>query len=213
MATPKERIRYTVEEYLAMERVSDIRHEYLDGYVYAMAGESESHGIITSNLVIEIGTRLKGSGCRTFDKDTKVQSGEVPKTKSSSQPKDLFSYPDILVVCGERKYLDEYKDVLINPTVIIEVLSPSTGEFDRGEKFIRYRTYLASLQDYLVVAQDKPLIERYSRQANGLWVIAETVSDLAGTIHLPSINCVVPLAEIYEGIVFPEPSEIDDNQP
>ena len=85
MATPKERIRYTVAEYLALERASDVRHEYLDGYVYAMAGESEAHGIITSNLVIEIGSRLKGSGCRTFDKDTKVQSGELPQTKRPYQ--------------------------------------------------------------------------------------------------------------------------------
>lgn len=210
MATPKERIRYMVEEYLAMERASDIRHEYLDGYVYAMAGESEEHGIITSNLVIEIGSRLKGSGCRTFDKDTKVLSGEVPESKRSSQPKNLFSYPDVLVVCGDRQYLDEYKDVLINPSVIIEVLSPTTGEFDRGEKFIRYRTYLTSLQEYLVVAQDRPLIEGYSRQKNGLWVIAETVSDIAGTIHIPSINCAIPLAEIYEGVVFPRSLEDDD---
>ncbi len=210
MATPKERIRYTVAEYLARERASDIRHEFLDGYVYAMAGESESHGIITSNFVIETGSRLKGSGCRTFDKDTKVQSGEIPTIKSFYQPKNLFSYPDVLVVCGERKYLDEYKDVLINPTIIIEVLSPTTGEFDRGEKFIRYRTYLAALQDYLVVAQDKPLIERYSRQENGLWVIAETISDLVGTIHLPSINCAIPLAEIYEGVIFPKPPIIED---
>lgn len=207
MALPKERIRYTVEEYLAMERASDIRHEFLDGYVYAMAGESEEHGIITNNLNGLLWQNLRGSGCRTFDKDTKVQSGEIPKIKPVYQPKNLFSYPDVLVVCGERKYLDEYKDVLINPTVIIEVLSPTTGEYDRGEKFIRYRTYLATLQDYIVVAQDKPLLERFSRQENGLWVIAETVSDLADTIHIPSINCAIPLAEIYEGIVFPEPPE------
>ena len=211
MALPKERIRYTVEQYLAMERASDIRHEYLDGYVYAMAGESEEHGIISSNLTIEIGLRLKGSGCRIFEKDTKVQSGEVPKIKSFYQPKNLFSYPDLLVVCGERKYLDEYKDVLTNPNVIIEVLSPTTGEYDRGEKFIRYRTYLHSLQDYLVVAQDKPLIERYSRYENDLWVIAETVSDLSATIHIPSINYEIALAEIYEGVIFPPPKETEEN--
>ena len=211
MATPKERVRYTVEQYLEMERASDIRHEFLDGYVYAMAGESEEHGIITANLVIEIGSRLKGSGCRTFDKDTKVQSGEIPQPKPQHQPKNLFSYPDVLVACGERRYLDEHKDVLVNPIVIIEVLSPSTGEFDRGEKFIRYRTYLTTLQDYLVVAQDKPLIERYSRQDNGLWVIAETVRELTNTIHIPSINCTIPLAEIYEGVVFPAPPEEDQS--
>lgn len=212
MATPKERIRYTVEQYLAMERASDVRHEFLDGYVYAMAGESEAHGIVTNNFNGLLWQTLKGSGCRTFDKDTKVQSGEVPQIKSIYQPKNLFSYPDVLVVCGERKYLDDYKDVLINPTVIIEVLSPTTGEFDRGEKFIRYRTYLASLQDYIVVAQDKPLIERYSRQADGLWVIAETVSDLSGMLHLPSINCAIPLAEIYEGVIFPEPPATEDSE-
>ena len=211
MALPKEYIRYTVEQYLAMERASDIRHEYLDGYVYAMAGESEEHGIISSNLTIEIGLRLKGSGCRIFEKDTKVQSGEVPKIKSFYQPKNLFSYPDLLVVCGERKYLDEYKDVLINPNVIIEVLSPTTGEYDRGEKFIRYRTYLHSLQDYLVVAQNKPLIERYSRYENDLWVIAETVSDLSATIRIPSINYEIALAEIYEGVIFPPPKETEES--
>lgn len=211
MATPKEKNRYSVEEYLAMERASDIRHEYLDGYVYAMAGESEEHGIITNNLNGLLWQTLKGSSCRTFDKDTKVQSGGVPKKKTTSQPKDLFSYPDVLVVCGERKYLDEYKDVLTNPTLIIEVLSPSTGEFDRGEKFIRYRTYLTSLQDYLVVAQNQPLIERFSRQENGLWVIAETVRDLAATIQIPSLNCVLPLAEIYTDIVFPPPVEDDES--
>ncbi len=211
MATPKERIRYTVEQYLAMERASDIRHEFLDGYVYAMAGESEEHGIITNNFNGLLWTRLRGSGCRTFDKDTKVQSGEIPKIKTVHQPKNLFSYPDILVVCGERKYLDEYKDVLVNPTIIIEVLSPTTGEYDRGEKFICYRTYLHSLQDYLVVAQDKPLIERYSRYENDLWVIAETVSDLSATIQIPSINYEIALAEIYEGVIFPPPKETEEN--
>ncbi len=209
MATPKERIRYSVEEYLTMERASDIRHEYLDGYVYAMAGESEAHGIITNNFNGLLWQSLRGSGCRTFDKDTKVQSGEIPLIKPKYPPKNLFSYPDLLVVCGERKYLDDYKDVLINPTVLIEVLSPTTGEFDRGEKFIRYRTYLATLQDYLVVAQETPLIERYSRQENGLWVIAETVRELIDVIHIPSINCAIPLAEIYEGVVFPESPEED----
>ena len=197
--------RYTIEEYLTLERQSEERHEYLDGIVRTIESTNEWHAIIHSNLVGLLGTQLKSSPCRVFGKGFLIYCGAAPH--------DYFSFPDLSIFHGRPEPYDEHRDVFLNPQIIIEILLPTSEAFDRGEKFIRYRTYLASLQDYLVVAQDKALLERYSRQENCLWVIAETVSDLAGTIHLPSINCVVPLAEIYEGIVFPEPSEPDDNQP
>ena len=134
---------YTEDEYLALERVSQERREYLDGQIYLMAGESEAHGTICTNLTIEVGSQLKGTPCRAFSKDTKVRSGPLPKSRDSAQ--GFYSFPDLLVVCGEAQYLDEHQDVLINPKVIIEVLSPSTEAFDRTEKFARYREHLASL--------------------------------------------------------------------
>ena len=116
----------------------------------------------------------------------------------------LFSYPDLVVVCGTPVYLDEYQHVVLNPQVIIEVLSPSTAAFDRGEKCLRYRTYLQSLTDYLVVAQDKPLIEHHSRQPNGEWSV-KSVTDLADTVTLASIGCTLNLRDVYDRIEFASP--------
>jgi Uma2 family endonuclease len=107
----------------------------------------------------------------------------------------------VLVVCGERLFHDQYKDVLLNPNVIIKVLSPATESFDRGEKFIRYRTWLPSLTDYLLVAQDKPIIEHFRRQANEEWVLA-TYTGLNGRLTIASINCTLALQEVYDGVVF-----------
>ena len=113
-------------------------------------------------------------------------------------------------MCGELKFHDKHRDVLLNPTLIIEVLSPTTEAFDRGEKFIRYRSYLESFTDYVVVAQNKPLVEHYTRQPNGKWEIAATVTDLSESVTLDSIGCVLRLSEIYDRIVFPEPAEDED---
>ena len=168
---------YTEDEYLALERASEERREYLDGQIYLMAGESEAHGTICTNLTAEIAYQLKGRPCRAFSKDTKVRSGPIPKTRYSAQ--GLYSFPDLVVVCGEAQYLDEHQDVLINPKVIIEVLSPTTEAFDRGEKFARYREHLDSLTDYVVVAQSMPLVEHFARQSSGDWVIAATATQLS----------------------------------
>ena len=193
---------YTEDEYLALERASQERREYLDGQIYLMAGESEAHGTICTNLTIEIGLQLKGTPCRAFSKDTKVRSGPVPKTLYSAQ--GLYSFPDLVVVCGEAQYLDEHRDVLINPKVIIEVLSPTTEAFDRGEKFARYREHLDSLTDYVVVAQSQPLIEHFARQSNGEWSIAATATELSDRVAINSIACTLRLSDIYDRIVFSE---------
>jgi Uma2 family endonuclease len=193
---------YTEDEYLALERASQERREYLDGQIYLMAGESVAHGTICTNLTAEIAVQLKGTPCRAFSKDTKVRSGPIPKSRYSAEA--LYSFPDLVVVCGAPQFLDEHRDVLVNPRVIIEVLSPSTEAFDRGEKFLRYREHLDSLTDYVVVAQSTPMVEHFTRQSNGEWVIAATVRDISETVVLDSIGCTLRLSEVYDRIVFPE---------
>jgi Uma2 family endonuclease len=166
-----------------------------------MAGESIEHADISVNLVRELSLQLKGTPCRVWTKDSKVLSG--PAFRSYKSIKGLFSYPDIVVVCGEPLFLDEHRDVLLNPTLIIEVLSPSTESFDRGEKFRRYRTHLASLTDYVQVSQALPLVEHFRRQSNDEWVLS-TISALTGSVQLSSISCSLRMSEIYDRVKFPE---------
>jgi Uma2 family endonuclease len=210
-SVPRSEPVYTVAEYLALERASEERHEYLDGVIYAMAGESPAHGTICTNLSIEVGRQLKGTRCQVWSKDAKVRSGPIPQTSYSA--KGLYSYPDLLIVCGEPQFHDQHSDVLLNPTVIIEVLSPSKEAYDRGEKFLRYRTYLDSLTDYVVVAQSTPLIEHFERKPNGEWVIAATATELSETVTLKSIGCTLRLSEVYDRVVFPAASDDEENSP
>ncbi|QQS49008.1 MAG: Uma2 family endonuclease [Acidobacteriota bacterium] len=128
MALPDSQIPIAIDEYLALERQSEERHEYLDGVIYTMAGESPEHGIITVNLVTLLHSRLRGGPCQTFTRDTKVLCMPDPAARKST--KGLFAYPDLVIVCGERRYHDENRDVLLNPAVIIEVLSETTKEKD-----------------------------------------------------------------------------------
>jgi len=194
MSLPQEQIRYTEDQYLSIERESEERHEYLDGQIFAMAGESPQHGDICTNLAGELRNQLKGKSCRVWTKDSKVRSGPMPKRRDSI--KGLYSYPDAVIICGKPQFLDEYQDVLINPKVIIEVLSPSTEAFDRSEKFRRYRVHNPSLSDYLVVAQDRPSIEHFARQENGQWIIVASADELSESVHIASINCALKLAEV-----------------
>jgi Uma2 family endonuclease len=124
MAAPRSELLYTVDEYLALERAADERHVFLDGRIHAMAGESGEHRDISVNLVGTLYNQLKGTPCRAGTKDTKVRSGPVPH--SGRDASGMFSYPDIVVICGESEYHDAYTDVILNPAVIIEVLSPAT---------------------------------------------------------------------------------------
>jgi len=195
--------RYTEDEYLAIERESEERYQYLDGEILLMAGESPQHADVSTNLTGVFWSLLKGTPCRLWSKDTKVRSGRLPKRGHSI--KGLYSYPDGIIVCGEPQFLDEHQDVLINPKVIIEVLSPTTEAFDCNEKFRRYRTFNPSLTDYLLVAQDKPVIQHFAKRDDGLWVIAASVTDLSGNVHIASVNCTLQLAEVYDRIIFPDP--------
>jgi Uma2 family endonuclease len=195
---------FTIDAYLALERTEEERHEYLDGCVYTMAGESPDHGRICVNLTRRLAAQLDGSGCEVFSKDLKVRCGPLPRPGGSLQ--GLFAYPDLVVVCGTLQFHDQARDVLLNPRVIVEVLSPSTEAFDRGEKFRRYRTWLPTLSDYVLVAQESPLIDHYHRQEVGTWTL-QALEGLQAHLHLETIGCTVPLVEVYDRIVFPHAEE------
>jgi Uma2 family endonuclease len=207
MAIRKSELLYTIEEYLAMERRAEERHEYLDGYIISMSGESDAHGEISANLAVLIGSQLRGTPCRMRIKDTKVRSGPAPRPGSK---KGLFSYPDFVVICGERQFHDEHRDVVLNPTVIIEVLSESTESFDRGEKFQRYRMWSPTLSDYLLVSQARPVIEHFIRQTDGGWT-SYLYAGLEQKLFIKSLNCELRLSDVYERVVFP-PEEVEEEK-
>jgi Uma2 family endonuclease len=200
MSLPLSELVYTNEEYLAMEREAEERHEYIDGYIYEMAGESQEHGEICSNLSGIIVPQISGTNCRARIGNTKVRTG--PRPKSSRSRRGMFSYPDLLIVCGEMRFHDEHRDVLINPTVIIEVLSESTERFDRGEKFLRYQIWNPSLREYLLVSQIRPVIEHYVRQPNDSWTYT-IYRGLDESLKIESIDCTLNLNTVYERMKFP----------
>lgn len=212
MSQPRPEPRYTVDEYLAFERASVERHEYVDGQVLALAGESLAHGDICTNLVGDLRAQLRGTPCRVLSKDMKILSG--PARRRSRQ--GLFSYPDVIVVCGEPRFHDEHRDVLLNPTVIVEVTSPSTEAFDRGEKWLRYQSWLPSLAEYVLVSQASPVVEHFARDPGGGWRY-EAVQGLAARVALASIGATLRLGEIYDRVAFaPETIEggaEDDGRP
>jgi Uma2 family endonuclease len=187
-ALPKHRI--TPEEYLAMERASTERHEYLNGEIYLMVGASRDHNRIAGSAYATLYGQLRTRPCDIFTNDMRVT---VSKT-------GLYTYPDIVVVCGEGQYQDSEVDTLLNPTLLIEVLSRSTEQYDRGEKFRHYQR-IASLQYYVLIAQDKPRIEAYTRQSNNQWLYS-VAEGLDASLGLPAIDCTLSLAEVYEKVTF-----------
>ena len=200
MGAPKLQPRYTVDEYLAMERAAEERHIYLDGEIIAMAGESLSHGRISVNVVASLVAQLKGKPCEVLTKDTKVRSGPIPMPGRSR--KGLFSYPDILVVCGEIEFHDSHRDVILNPKVIIEGLSESTEAFDRGGKFKKLQNHNPTLTDYVLISQDKPQIEHFRRKSDGEWSY-RLHSGLKASVAIASIRCTLKLTDVYDRVKFP----------
>jgi Uma2 family endonuclease len=192
----------TEDEYLKFERAAEERHIYIDGEVFAMAGESEGHADISVNVVTSLANQLDDTPCRARVANSRVRSGPLPKSRK--RPRGLYSYPDVFVICDEPKYLDEYKDVTLNPTAIVEILSESTEVFDRGVKFTRYQQYNPTLTDYVLVSQDRPQIEHYHREAEGTWTYRRH-EGLKATVRLPSIKCRLKASEVYKRVKFPEP--------
>ncbi len=197
LAKLKTRKIYTPEEYLDGEREAQVRHEYLDGEIYEMAGESLSHSRVCVNLGGEVRNKLKGKSCEALSPNMKV------RTSTAS----LFSYPDLTIVCGEPLFHDTKKDVLVNPQVIFEVLSPSTADYDRTKKFMRYRLGNETLTDYILVSQDFCFIEHFTKQANGEWVY-RSLSELTENLLIETIDCELSLQEIYDRVELkPQPDE------
>lgn len=203
MAAAAAQTHLTPEEYIAFERKTlpdsqMVRNEYRDGELIAMSGASRSHNLITGNIFGELRTQLRGSGCETYMSDMRV----------STLPTASYFYPDVVVVCEEPRFEDDVFDTLLNPIILVEILSPSTEAYDRGEKFAHYRQ-LASLQEYILVAQDKILIEHYYRQEKqGTapvprkdWIFTD-FQDIEESLLLTSIQCELPLREIYERVTF-----------
>lgn len=173
------------EEYLAIERRAEYKSEYVEGVMYAMGGGSERHNLIAGNLITELNIQLRKAPCRVYPSDLKVR---VPNSKR-------FFYPDVSVVCDETQFADDEKDVVLNPILIVEVLSESTASFDRGKKFQSYQQ-IESLQEYLLVSQDEYILEHYLRQEDGHWLYTKA-SGLDEAIALPTMKCQLALRDIY----------------
>ena len=205
MATPAAQTHLTPEEYITFERkaipdAETVRSEYIDGEIINMPGASRVHNLIAGNIFVEFHTLLRDSGCETYMSDMRVSA---PLTSS-------YFYPDVVVVCEEPRFEDDVFDILLNPIILVEVLSPSTEAYDRGEKFGHYRQ-LASLQEYVLVSQDKVLVEHYRRQdkqggpsvTGKDWIFTD-FRELEEILSLTSIQCKLPLQEIYERVTFPD---------
>src|SRR5215472_3638427 len=177
----------TEAQYLELERRAERKSEYLAGKMFAMAGASRRHVLIATNLIRELSQRLRGRPCEVYSNDLRLQVS----------PTGLYTYPDVMVMCGKPEFADAQKDTLLNPAFIIEVLSDSTADYDLGRKFEHYRT-LPSLMEYLTIAQDRPHIQQWTRQPNH-WLLTE-FDNLAQIMDLCSIDCVLPLAEVYDKV-------------
>lgn len=183
----------TAAEYLVCERAAETKSEYSRGEIRPMPGASRKHNLVTGNIYASLHTQLRKSRCEIYPSDMRV------KVEATG----LITYPDISVICGEPRFDDGYKDTLLNPTVLIEVLSPSTSAYDRGDKFENYRQ-IASLQDYLLVAQDKMQVECYSRQPDNTWIFTE-FKRASDQFVLASIGCTLALEDIYEKVTLDQP--------
>jgi Uma2 family endonuclease len=182
---------YTPEEYLERERLADYKSEYFAGEIFAMAGAGRTHNLISGNVSASLTAQLRDRPCEVYANDMRVQADQARQ----------YSYPDVVVACGEPHFRDGHEDTLSNPIVIVEVLSPSTEANDRGEKFMRYRQ-VASFTDYVLMSQNARHVEHFVKQPDGSWRMTE--ADGEDTILLSSIGCVLSLADAYNKVT-PEP--------
>src|ERR1039457_4742896 len=179
----------TPEQYLEIERKADYKSEYFEGEMFAMAGAREAHNLIVGNLLAQIHAQLRSGPCRVYPSDMRVRVSAT----------GLYTYPDIVVACEDPRFLDEERDTLLNPTLIVEVLSPSTEAFDRGRKFGHYRA-IESLKDYLMVSSELIGAELFTRQSDGRWTLMTEANRQEDTIELESVGCRLKLADLYEKV-------------
>jgi len=186
------------EEYLASERRAETKSEYYDGTVYAMSGASPMHNVIVGNLITELNTQLRKTPYLVFPSDMKVR---LPDSRK-------YFYPDLSVVCDTPVYADDQKDALLNPLIIVEVLSDSTSAYDRGKKFHAYQQ-IESLQEYLLVAQDRRSVDHYHRQTNESWVYVSARGD-DGLVTLATVDCRLSFRDVYNKVAIEE--IVDDGE-
>ncbi|NUQ62714.1 MAG: Uma2 family endonuclease [Pirellulales bacterium] len=182
----------TPEEYLAKERKAEFKSEYYDGEMFAMSGASREHNLIAGNVNGEARNQLRDRPCEVYQSDMRVK---VSRT-------GLYTYPDVVIVCGEPRFEDAEVDTLLNPTVVFEVLSKSTEGYDRGTKSEHYRR-IPSLREYVLIAQDRCHVERFSRQPDNRWLLWES-EDLEAILDLPSVGCEMKLSDIYAKVELGE---------
>lgn len=182
----------TAAEYLAIERDAPFKSEFYAGEMFAMSGASPAHNFIKDNLIVALGNALRGSGCRTLSSDQRVRVS----------PTGLYTYPDILILCGPGEYAAEDDHTLLNPKVVIEVLSDSTRGYDRGAKARQYKR-IPSLEEYVLVEQDEPVIDRFVRLPDGGW-LETTVEGVDAEFAFATVAVRVRLVDVYAGVTFPE---------
>jgi Uma2 family endonuclease len=180
----------TPDEYLTRERKSEYKSEYFNGEVFAMTGASRNHNLIAINVASELREQLRSRPCEVYGSDMRVR---IPT-------RNLYTYPDVVVVCKQPAFEDDYVDTLLNPALIVEVLSESAGSYDRVKKFGYYRL-IDSLSEYLLVAQDEFRVEQYARQPEGPWLLSD-IGSLDKGVELRSIQCSLEMKEIYEKVVL-----------
>ncbi|HEY3740675.1 MAG TPA: Uma2 family endonuclease [Bryobacteraceae bacterium] len=185
----------TVEEYLDLDRRSERRSEFHDGEMFPIEASTISHGRIQGNMYVALRTRLANTPCEALLSSVRV---EIPNVHR-------YTYPDILISCGQPRFEDEQLDTLLNPVVLIEVLSPSTKGFDRGEKFFLYQT-IPSVREYILVTQNHVLVERFRRQNERQWLY-ELLTSLDAELTIESAGCTIPLREIYAKVDLDPPLE------
>jgi Uma2 family endonuclease len=179
---------YSVETYLEMERTGSLKHEYYRGEIFALAGSSEAHNLILTNILTSLNVQLRKRPCKVYPSDMRLK---IPKT-------GLYTYPDVSIVCGAPQFDDSKRDTLLNPIVVIEILSPSTERYDRGKKFQSYRT-VSTLQEYVLVSQDDHHIEHYVNQNDGNWLLT-SYDGINTALQLKAIDCTLSLDDVYNKV-------------
>ena len=178
----------TPEQYLEIERRAEYKSEYYQGEMFAMSGATREHNLIVASIVASLYSQLRSSPCETYPSDMRVHVRDT----------GLYTYPDVVIACQEPRFLDGQLDTLVNPTLLVEILSPSTEAYDRGRKFDHYQS-IESLRQYLLVASDRIHADLYTRQPDGGWLLT-SADGPAGTLALASVNCQIALADVYEKV-------------
>jgi Uma2 family endonuclease len=181
----------TPEQYLEIERAAEFKSEYYAGEMFAMAGAREVHNLVVGNVFGELWQRFRTRPCRVYSNDMRV----------AVRPTNLYTYPDLVAVCGEPRFLDEKRDTLVNPVLLVEVLSPSTEAYDRGRKFEHYKN-IDSLREYLLLSSDRAHADLYTKQADGRWILSST-SRMEDTLTLDSVDAHLLMSDVYEKVELP----------